>query len=203
MITHLVVDLPPIPEHFYIDWLAKPVDQLPSQTINDVHTSQHYKNRITDRYGSKIKTNYQRRYDMGTEFVEWCKDKINCPSESSDLWYKDHGFTVNGLIGSTHCPHTDMRDWHLYYGLVTGGDDVTTCFWLENNCPLVRDYQTTPSSYDDLVLVDQVKFPVKTWILFNSRVLHSVENIQFPRYSIQVSMKSLPARFQKILLTTN
>ena len=77
-----------------------------------------------------------------------------------------------------------------------GGEDVVTNFWLEKEKPLEREPSVTVDSYDSLTLIDQVKFPLNTWVLFNSRIIHSVENLESRRASIQISMNHLPSSLE-------
>ena len=69
----------------------------------------------------------------------------------------------------------------------TGGPDVKTVFWQERNCPVKREPGYYPSSYDDLQELESHVFEPNCWILIDGNIIHSVENLQHIRKSVQIS----------------
>lgn len=202
MITHLnLYDYPKVPLAFYQDFLDQPIDTVPKdQAVNYTYANPDYRTRITNRYGEMLKGKTQFRISMGEEFAQWVKNAFG--PEDADQWYMDSGFTF--LIGEdgneTICaPHTDTRQYNLYYLVNRGGDDVTTNYWIEKNKPVARESLITIGNYDDLNLLDAVQFPLNTWVLMNSRIIHSVENIAGDRKSIQVSLNCLPNTLKEMV----
>lgn len=202
MITHLNLhDYPKIPVEFYQEFLDQDIDTVPKdQAVNYTYSNSEYRTRLTNRYGQMLKGKTQYRIAIGKKFEQWIKNAFG--AEDQDQWYMDSGFTfLIGLEGNeTICaPHTDTRHWGLYYLVSRGGEDVTTNYWIEKDKPVIRESLITIGNYDDLNLLDSVQFPVNTWVLMNSRIIHSVENLTGDRKSIQVSLNCLPKVLKKLV----
>ena len=141
---------------------------------------------------------HQENINLGETFDRWAWQTFAKDQDPKE-WFLDQGLNV--VVGHhTHTPHTDGRRWHLFWVLTEGGPECTTNFWIENNHAVQRPAYTAPRDYADLTLLDKVRMPKGKWILFNSRILHSVENCTEPRLTVQISMKSLPLGWQQKFL---
>jgi hypothetical protein len=81
-----------------------------------------------------------------------------------------------------------------------GGPNVTTNFWKEQGYSVHREMKSFGCDYSQLELLHTEQWPLRTWILLNTNVLHSVENLDKQRIQFQVSLDYLPdihAKFTK------
>ena len=89
--------------------------------------------------------------------------------------------------GGVAIPHTDRtRNWTLVWLTDTGGTDVSTVFWQEQGHDIDRPPGYYPNSYNDLIELETHVLESNRWILLNAKVIHSVENLQGIRKSIQI-----------------
>jgi hypothetical protein len=119
---------------------------------------------------------------------------LAAPAWCSRVSFYETGFRVNAPVGNsdTHGAHTDPgRKWKLYYLLERGGDAVTK-FYKEKGQPVVRDQSDelgTWNNIDELEIIEQVQWPMYQWVLINTMVIHSVENIQGYRCNFTISIR--------------
>lgn len=193
MITHLVLTgLPDPPTMLYQHFLNLTDEELAYENaVNRSYQPREFLERQTERYGEILGTRYQKRYGLGSEFESWVKKNLG--QDTNDDWYVDSGFTLLSGTAKINSPHSDpARRWHLFYLLTRGGEGCTTNFWLQDNHDIHRSPNTSVKTYQDLRLLDRVRFPERKWVLMNSLILHSVEDVTDRRTSIQVSMNRLP-----------
>jgi len=89
-------------------------------------------------------------------------------------------------------PHTDsQRNYTLMYLLENGGNNVETAFYHENGETIVRDNALAPTNMDSMIELDRVNIPLRRWIVLNSRILHTVENIETDRISLQIGLSTV------------
>lgn len=106
------------------------------------------------------------------------------------------------IIGKTTSasPHTDQyRRWHLMYIIDQGGDNVETVWYQEHNKPIWRDEHLYPSNYNNLKELHRAVLPANTWIFFNSRIIHDVQNITSTRQALTVDFWQFPERFRNVV----
>jgi hypothetical protein len=144
-----------------------------------------YRVRSVQRKGTIVQSRSQKGRDMGTDWEQWVRENI-----VDD--FIETGLRVSEPVSDTHGAHTDpLRKWKLYYLLERGGDNAVTCFYKEKGHPVVRDLNDEMivcNNMDELELIEQVTWPMKQWVLINTMVIHSVENIQGYRYNFTVSI---------------
>ena len=154
-------------------------------TPHDSIGNQRWPNETTIKRGDEQiehRTNY--RYELSEDFHQWVRDNI--AKEFMDIGVSINGY--NGTSSNLTMPHTDFsRDYTLMYVLDPGGPDVRTIYWKEKGCDLRRPNWHYPSSYDDLEYVDHVVIQTRRWTLLNARVIHSIENLESTRLSLQVA----------------
>jgi hypothetical protein len=131
-------------------------------------------------------TRYQRKYDLGNEFQSWCQKNLH-----SDCFHA--GVAYNQGSDPYHGPHIDKgRKYALYYSLKSGGVNVTTSFWRHPTLPQEPGEQEFPDyacDYSGLEQLASVIFQPNQWYLFNTGVIHSVENVNDgSRISLQASL---------------
>jgi hypothetical protein len=176
-------ELPKVPEEF-LSHAVKTVEE--SLHIKDdvlvklSISNDEYRNRTLIKDNKQIPTLHQRAYPLGDKWETWVKENItrNFYETSVRVSYGDIDATELG-------PHCDGPKLRLYYLIERGGEDVITNFFLEPNYPLVRDVTddeiTHCDNLDKLQVVDTAKFPMNTWIILNSHVLHGVSGAQSGR----------------------
>lgn len=144
-----------------------------------------YRVRSVQRNGTIVQSRSQKGRDMGSDWEQWVRENI-----VDD--FIETGLRVSEPVSDTHGAHTDpLRKWKLYYLLERGGDDAVTCFYKEKGYPVVRDLDDQMivcNNMDELELIEQVTWPMKQWVLINTMIIHSVENIQGYRYNYTVSI---------------
>jgi len=176
------LDVPPAPEYMIQEALdLVDYDQHSSVCMNSDY-GDNYKYRNLYKDGAVYKSGFNNCRYLSQVAYKWVLDNID--------WYaKDIrvSFTLPGL---ERCgPHIDgTRDYTLIYVIQSGGPDHETVFWREKGTnELVRPLRYTVDDYNQVERIDGIKIPEKTWILLNSRVLHSVENIKQGRVSLQIA----------------
>lgn len=149
------------------------------------------------KHGKEMRYIRMRRYDMPQEFKDWIHANISDKCFEASIVMSDVG--LGGGLG----PHTDRsRDYSLMYIIKTGGPDVRTYFWQQQNQELIRNRFTFLTSYDDLELFDTADFVEGQWFLMNNRILHSVEHIQDRRLVFQISIDKDISDIDKFCVTT-
>jgi len=134
------------------------------------------------------------RYRLDSEVYEWLEK--NLTSE-----YTDCGLSVITGPDGTLIPHTDQtRLYALLYTFDAGGSAVETVYWQEHNKPLERELREFGSDYSQLDPVERVQFPLRTWVLMNTNVMHSVENLVSDRVQIQMGLNAIPESWKYSLV---
>ena len=127
------------------------------------------------------------RYSVPATVEDWVKHNI-----ATD--YNDAGiYVIFGDQYHTVLPHTDQtRVFSLLYLLEPGGNDVHTNFWKEQGHSVHREMKSFGCDYGQLELLHTEQWPLRTWILLNTNILHSVENLTRHRVQFQVSLEHIP-----------
>jgi hypothetical protein len=144
-----------------------------------------YRVRSVQRKGTIVQSRSQKGRDMGADWAQWVRENI-----VDD--FIETGLRVSEPVSDTHGAHTDpLRKWKLYYLLERGGEDAVTCFYKQKGYPIVRDLtdqMIVCDNMDELELIEQVTWPMNQWVLINTMIIHSVENIQGYRYNFTISI---------------
>ena len=177
--------LPQPPAHFIQQAHNIAQDHSLHDTVAYMSTPEHrvrsiVKNNITKQ------SRCQQSRDMGADWTQWVKDNI--VNE-----FLETGVRVSLPVSDTHGAHTDpLRKWKLYYLLERGGDQSVTKFYRQPGFPTVRDLSdehVIVNNMDDLEEIDSVQWPLNQWVLLNTMILHSVEQVHDLRYNFTVSIK--------------
>jgi hypothetical protein len=135
------------------------------------------------------------RYAVDQSVGTWVQENITAS-------YNDVGlYVIFGDQYNTVLPHTDQtRGISLLYLLDPGGNNVTTKFWKEHGHGIHREMKSFGCDYAQLELLHTEQWPLRTWILLNTNILHSVENLTSQRLQFQISLDYFPditAKFTK------
>jgi len=151
------------------------LDFVIEHAVESMHQQRdRYCQRDTESVANAICT----RHQLSAEAVTWINQNI--ASDYSNIGLNCHG-------PGTAIPHTDRtRNWTLMWLLESGGEDVETVFWQEQGHPVQREPDCYPPSYDNLIELHREIVPVGRWVLINSHVLHSIENMTAVRRSLQL-----------------
>jgi len=149
----------------------------------------HPKDVIAIKDGKSYRNSRGFRYTLDQQVSDWIHQHL------SDQ-YTDCGLSVihgpDGLLA----PHTDQtRRFAVLYTFDTGGADVRTAFYQEHGYPVERELREFGTDYDRLKQVHTVQFPLRTWVIMNTNVLHSVENLVSDRVQIQFGLNSVPSKW--------
>lgn len=146
-----------------------------------------YVDRILTQNGKQYPSTKSDRTPLNNQSQQWIKTNI-CKE------FTECSYSATFPTSQSHGPHTDVtRLWLLMYIFDSGGENVKNYFWKQKGQDLLRP-ENKPAivcDYSDLELIETVQFPVRTWIVFNTKVIHSVENIERARISIQVGLNDL------------
>lgn len=128
-----------------------------------------------------------RRYKMDQEIVDWINTHVHDN-------YNDAGlFVMDGSVDHTMLPHSDQtRSMVAIYMIDPGGDNASTSYWQQHGQPLHRDLREFGLDYSKLELRYDVKWPKGKWVVMNTNILHSVENMTGVRLSIQIGLLEFP-----------
>jgi hypothetical protein len=148
--------------------------------------NKEYTHRTVTKDGISYTSRRQRRFPLGEDFDQWCKQHIDtncfygsiCTNEGADPY---------------HGPHIDpYRNYGLLYVIDTGGPDVKTSWWKKPNNPIMYPRREYPpllyEDYSNLEMIESITMDLNTWYLINVRVMHSVENVLHRRITIQTSL---------------
>ena len=181
MLYRILDDLPKLPDNLKkLAW-----DSVDSQSavinwyvLGNTHGRTLYKDSKTHGRSSGLP-----RREMPEEFNKWISENI------TDLFI-DVGLCVSE-VGLDHSgPHRDQsRNFSLVYVLRQGSENATTTYWKPKPGIEVLNHY---SNYDELEFLDQINIPLETWCLLDGKTIHSVENIQEGRVTIQVSINTNP-----------
>ena len=178
-------NLPSVPEHYekeiYEDCQKELIDYF---DFNAVLNSKFIIN------GVETKTTSFLQYDTQEDFKSWVLKNIANSGIANIRAAKS--YTKPDDIRDTRGAHADCtRSYVLIYLLESGGENHRTVFYQEKDKPLIRENCYACHDHGLLTEVGSVKIPLRKWILLNSVVLHSVENIPNPRISIQVGLHNI------------
>ncbi len=134
-----------------------------------------------DKNGIPVNNTVCTRHAINPEIVEWAKQNISPEFHAI-------GLNCQGIEGnSVAIPHTDRtRNWTLMWVIDPGGTDVSTVFWQEQGCEVEREPGYYPKDYECLTAIETHVFETGRWVLLNAKVIHSVENLESVRKSIQI-----------------
>lgn len=129
-----------------------------------------------------IDQDHYDRFDISVELQTWVDQNITNEYCNIGLSYM-HSGPIN-------LPHTDFtRDATMLYLFDTGGDNVETKFWRKKDDPIHHSNGLTPTTYNDLELLDSVVLKSNCWNILDALCLHSVEGKTRPRISLQLGFR--------------
>jgi hypothetical protein len=140
---------------------------------------------ITKPNGTSVSNINYSRLKISKELEDWVQTNI-----CSKFIHAAISVSDPGGVTDTHGPHVDgSRDVTIMWIHDTGGPTVDTVFWEVLNEPLVSESRGKwLDTYNNLKEYTKVRFRPRTWYLLNTRIMHSVENLQSPRIVLQVSL---------------
>lgn len=164
-------------------------------------TAFDYINRSVMKDGKSYKSRRGRRFPFPDQFTQWCKENIDPECIHGSIH-------VNEGIDPFHGPHLDpYRNYGLLYLVDLGGSNVVTSWWKKQNSPIMYSLEDYPAivfeDYTNLELYDSTIFEIGIWYLINTRVLHSVENIEHRRIAIQCNLNDASRLESAVLLKNN
>jgi hypothetical protein len=184
--------------NFY--WLPLVLPQIPHNIKEEFlrYEGKPVINKTTDRMlkdGNKEYHNgFLTRYKM--DFGDWVRQNITEEFDEISAQIIENGSSTG--------PHTDRyRRWHLFYLLESGGDNVETVWYQEPDKPVWRDEFVVFSDYSKLNELYRCVLPTNTWILFNSRIIHDVQNMSGTRKTLTVDLYSMPEEFRTLAESAN
>jgi len=186
----LLPNLPAVPDIFIQEAYKKDLKNgLKSFGHLDKIFDSSYINRPVVKDGQTYTSRFQHKYDfnedLGKKFHEWCRSFLHPECYHCGVVY-------NQGTDPYHGPHVDMsRNFVLFYLLEPGGVNATTSWWKKTGIPVSTDedtYGKITADYQELIPIDQLIIPRHTWVLFNVRIIHSLENVIAERMSIQCSL---------------
>lgn len=207
MFTYKILNhLPRLPDQFVEQaQLIAPIDHAWRTTNSDADSRMIVNEKIASYDGREFKLNntvvkstYATRYRIDG-FEQYVKKFITEHAITATLSFSA-GSAYNG-------PHVDLtRDYALLYVVDAGGPEVSTAFYQELGKPVVRPkdnpgstvYGEYADNYDNLIEIDRVVLPSHTWVILNSNILHSVENLTGPRITYQVGLNINPFIKEKV-----
>lgn len=152
------LDLPPLPGHVCQKVLAG-IDG--AQKINQSTDRTLYGN------GRSFANGKLERWRMDLPTFQWVRENITDQ-------FKD--ISVQIMTGQYQGPHTDkLRQFHLYWICDLGGNNVNTIWFQDGDRPVRSNEFVIHHCYDDLREIHRARLDAHRWILFDSRVIHSVE----------------------------
>ena len=159
--------------------------------INDIgYGTDHFKNN---------KKLIACQYTLGDlesdQLIFWLENNIPNIKSRFNILYQTQKAKNN--VMSTHIVHTDKeRLSALNYVIDTGGENVITSWYKENNKELFRQRKIAGGQsdsgfvdYQNLELLESINLEKNCWYIIDTRILHDVDNITGIRKSISISFR--------------
>ena len=191
-----LLDLPALPDH-----LEQEIQQrLHSPELYRAQKShQHtpgfaeYSSRQVTHVTGKLATSVVAdRYLASDELKAWVQTNIHATPLSVNI-------SITNQASNTFGPHVDFnRNESLLYIIEAGGANVTTKWWQQHGHPIRRPemqditngWATGFNNYSQLTERASICIPPRTWIRFcDTAILHSVENLETQRLTIQIPIR--------------
>lgn len=181
-----VVDAPAAPQWMIDESMELIAYEQHTEICMNSDFGDEYKYRDLFKDGKIYKTAFNNCRYLSQLAYKWVLENISKNAKDSRI-----SFTLPNL---ERCgPHVDStRDYTLMYVLKPGGQGHETVFYREKeHDDLIRPLRYTVDHYDSVERIGGIQIPIQTWVLLNSRVLHSVENIGEGRVSIQCAFDDI------------
>lgn len=197
MFTLLPLDtLPPVPEHFIAraKGLVRQKADLENRNVELLREYGFADREVRLLDGTMTKSRIGEAYAMGDDWENWVRENITPDFIETGVR------TTGGYEESTvHAPHVDVSTpehpykWKFFYLVEEGGDNVVTTWYTEKGHPTVRldstsDHIVHVDDYSRLNTIESIRIPTNQWMLFDTRVMHGVENITGIRTILVVSV---------------
>jgi hypothetical protein len=195
--TYAHLDLP-APTQSIIDAAYNVLDDVAKgKKINDFKPKPGYAEyqhrEIIAKDGSKFKTAGTHRFWISKEFDEWVQDYFKQDPANC-------GISTYDSVGPSLAPHVDTsRNYTIQYLLDLGGNNVDVIWYRENGKPIIRpdlranyNPSVTINSYENIEEIDRARLALHQWSCLSADILHSVENVEYPRIAIQISRDTPP-----------
>ena len=176
-----ILDLPKLPDDLKkqaMSFVESTSDAINEYVLGNTHGRTLYKD--NKEHGSS--TGLPRKA-ISKDFEQWVYNNITTLFHDVGICISTPGFDHSGS-------HRDQsRNFSLLYVLQQGSENATTTFWKPKpGVPILNHY----SNYDELEFLDQINIPLETWCILDGKTVHSVENIQEGRVTVQVSLNENP-----------
>jgi hypothetical protein len=168
----ILPDIPPIPEHFFNQNLA---------TDRKHHIPQIPHFEFTNREDGNTVSPEIKGWLAPQDMEDWVNQNIG-PTNRGLMYRK----VVVDPKKNFYPPHVDVnRKFIMIYNFVDSGGEF--CFWQQKGASVFRSMlsRSMVFDYNDMILLEKFKPPVKTWYIVTTQVLHSVENLTGVRENIQ------------------
>ncbi len=153
--------------------------------------------RILTKNKKNFSAGLNRRQELNKELENWLRKNIICD-------WQDAGYSRT--TGPCHGPHIDRaRFFTLQYVIDPGGQNVSTVFYRAKTQKLdIEPGWFYINNYDEIEPIEHQFIPKDVWVLINARNhIHSVENIEGVRVSVQIGLMKDPMEDILSLQTRN
>jgi hypothetical protein len=180
-ICYKILDnLPPVPQR-YID--------IAFDVLNDGKGD--IQNYAIDRFqyqeGKPFSSRNNPRIGLEEYMSEWVSEHISQEWIHIGVAASTPNSTTGSNLDYIHGPHTDAtRGYVLIYLIESSNEDQHTIFWQEQGKSLHRKRHVVPESYDNLIKINSIQIPLHTWVIFDTSILHSIENIRGSRIAFNI-----------------
>ena len=180
-ICYKILDnLPPVPQKYIdiaFDVLNSGEDDIQNYAID----------RFQYQEGKPFSSRNNPRIGLEEYMSEWINENISQEWIHVGIAASTPNSTTGSKLDHIHGPHTDAtRGYVLIYLLDSGNLDQHTIFWQEQGKSLHRKRHVVPESYDNLTKIDSIQIPKHTWVMFDTSILHSIENIRGHRIAFNI-----------------
>lgn len=148
---------------------------------------------IADSHGQPVPCADYRRFNAPQAVIDWVSQCINPGIGRHDFEVGIQMFRHRhpGQL-AIYAPHVDgpRGAWVINYIFDTGGSDVSTCWYQQKGYPVIRHMAhhrgLNLKSFQDLIEVDRVKFPARSWVGLETRAVHTVVNLESDRIGLSI-----------------
>ena len=157
------------------------IDALKNAEYNPDDSLGYYLSEASNHFSNLAEFDF---LEVSKEIKDWVNSNIKVDGAHISIQVMHEGKSVT--------PHIDeMRSYAYNYIIDTGGE-VSTCFWRpKKEYEHFKIYPKTIFPYNRLDLIEEIKIQKNLWHRIDTRIIHSVENIDPSRKRISLSISIL------------
>jgi hypothetical protein len=177
-------------------------DNIKQDLANDVARARMHDE---DLGWNRSSSYHNRTVQFNNKNVQSCRTHHSHLSDSVENWIRENvvphwlyaTIAITHPVSNLHGMHTDRtRRYVLLYIVERGGDDVVARLYQEKGQPITRFANNTNQvlitdyNQHEFEILDESRAQPGEWVIFDSKILHDIQNIEKERVAIHISLDS-------------